>query len=174
MRSRKRYVYERFPPSNKPYNRDRFQDFHELVTESASPHRVILRVPTWKLEPACLRSSAWGLFEDLIPDPKKRPIKFEMVALSVRDEASHLVIDVNNFNNDFVSAEKTKTVIPTYYCRNWDDCYIYLVRTPQHDEAIAKRLEVLHRRSRSGAKVPLFENHTKLVGGYPCTSDIVF
>ncbi|GIK00116.1 hypothetical protein Aspvir_004134 [Aspergillus viridinutans] len=142
-------------------------EVREKIFERKEAQRIIIKVHTEKLDSQDYRVSAYNFVNEIFPDwENDKRILF--LAIEIWGDRTYMAVDINNYDYNFDTAHKNKTILPVYVLwqhrrRGW-----VMIRWPQEDERLATKLADLHNVNGFDATTPFLENYnTRIVHANP-------
>lgn len=128
------------------------------IFKSNDAKRLVIRLHTDKLEDSDdYLASASAIVSEIFPCWEKDS-RVLFLAIEVRPERTHMVIDINNDEYNFATAHETKNIIPVYVLRRKRGRWVQF-RWPPGDKLLNEEVASLHELNGFDAKTPFFANH---------------
>ncbi|KAJ5890801.1 uncharacterized protein N7473_007029 [Penicillium subrubescens] len=125
--------------------------------------RINIKVKTKTLNPEDYRTSTYYIVNEVFPDWTNDP-RILFLAIDIWSERTFIVIDINNYAYDFLSAHEIKTVLPVCVLQKHKRRQDWvLARWPAEDEPLSEKLADLHNVTGFDAILPFLEDHTSRI-----------
>lgn len=135
----------------------------ERIFEDDDAKRIVMKMKTGQLDSRDYLSSARRILNDIFPD-WEHDKRILFLALDVFHDRTYMAFDINHHDYNFLTAHKDKTALPVYVLRRVHTGQTWaLVRWPQEDDNLCKRLAELHRAHGYDFKLPIVEDHTSVI-----------
>lgn len=134
-------------------------DIRKEIFSNGNAKRIVINVKIKCLDSQDYRTSAYSIVNEIFPDWKNDD-RVLFLAIEVWGDRIYIAIDINNYDYNFDTAHKNKTILPVYVLRQhrkgrgWA-----LIRWPQEDEPLGAKQADLHNVNGFDVATPFLENY---------------